>query len=223
MKAIIEPKNIAVVLTGDEKGTDFNNIIKKVGWIELRIDIFLKKHRHTDLLKWIKKIRSITNSRIIATIRWHRESQNRIIIPESHRLQLYTSIIPFVDFVDVEIKSRIASSVVSEARKAGKKVILSYHNFHTTPSEKNLVYFCKQAQKLRADIVKIAVRIKEEKDLFVLITVLIKQKKKTPMVVIPMGSSFLQRLVPVAFGSQFTYAAFSNKTAPGQPKARELI
>ncbi len=224
MKTLLDSKSIAVVLTGTEKTKSLSKIARSIGWIELRIDKFLEVRAQDDPLKWVKKIRSITNSKVIGTIRWHKEREKKgIVIPENQRMQLYINILPFVDFVDVEIKSKIAFRVVNEAKRAGKKAIVSYHNFHRCPSERILIYLCKQAQKLGADIVKIAVMAKEENDLFTLISVLIKQGKKIPMVVIPMGSNFLQRLVPLAFGSQFTYAAFDKKTAPGQPLVSEIM
>jgi 3-dehydroquinate dehydratase-1 len=144
-------------------------------------------------------------------------------IPENYRLQLYKDILPFVDFVDVEIRSRIAPLLIKEAKKKNKKIIASYHNFQTTPSEDILAHLCNQAKNLKADMVKIAVIAKEEKSLFRLITIINKQKKNIPMIVIPMGSNLLQRLVPLAFGCQFTYAAFNKKTGPGQPEIREII
>mgnify|MGYP000897532861 CR=1 FL=1 len=125
--------------------------------------------------------------------------------------------------IDVEIKSKIAHCVIEEANKKNKKVIASYHNFQQTPSEKNLIHICRQAEKLNADIVKIATFLKKEDDLFTLISVINKQRKRIPIVVIPMGSNILQRLVPIAFGSQFTYVALNKKTAPGQPDIREII
>jgi len=224
MKTLLKPENIALVLTGDEEFRNIRRFINDIGWVELRLDIFIENHSQCDALKWAKKIRSIADSKIIGTVRWYKEKQeNKIVIPDSQRLQLYKNISGFVDVIDVEIKSKIAYCVIQEARRQNKNVIASYHNFQQTPSEKNLIHICRQAEKLNADIVKIATFLKKEDDLFTLISVINKQRKRIPIVVIPMGSNILQRLVPIAFGSQFTYVALNKKTAPGQPDIREII
>lgn len=224
MKTLLKPENIAFVLTGDEDVKDIRKFVNDIGWIELRLDIFIENHSQCDILKWVKKIRAITDTKIIGTVRWHREKQdNKIIIPDSQRLQLYKNILNFIDFVDVEIKSKIAHCVIEEANKKNKKVIASYHNFQQTPSEKILIHICQDAKKLNVDIVKIATLLKRENDLFTLVSVINRQRKRIPIVVIPMGSSILQRLVPIAFGSQFTYVSLNKKTAPGQPDIMDII
>lgn len=224
MKNLIEQDKVVVVLTGEEKRNDILKISKIAAWIELRTDCFIEKFPEKNYVKWAKKIRDLTETKIIGTVRWHKERQNsNFIIPDKKRIEIYSSISKYIDLFDVELNSRIVSSVCDIARKQKKQLILSYHNFNTTPSKKYLLSICKKAISKDADIVKIATAVNSEKDLFTLISILMEIKNKIPAVVIPMKVDFLQRLVPLAFGSLFTYVALSDKTAPGQPTLNEII
>ena len=220
---IVSSEKIAVVLTGDEKNKTLYSAIKKVGWVELRVDVFLKNFSENDLQKWVKKIRRKTKAKIIGTVRWHKESQNpEFVIPDKKRISLYQSIVNDVDFLDVELKSKIASDVIRIAKENRKNIILSYHNFQKTPSQKFIFSLYSQAKKSGANIFKIATVVRNKKDLMNLITLAYLSTKGIFVVAVPMGTGVLERIVPLAFGSIFTYVAIEKKTAPGQPFLTDL-
>lgn len=124
--------------------------------------------------------------------------------------------------MDVEIKSRIAGEVIEHAKSRGRKVILSYHNFSKTPPLKNLEKIYEEGKKLKPDIIKIAVKVCSDKEFFTLLSFTHKYSKKTSLVITPMDVSPVERLMPLYFGSLFTYVSLGRATAPGQPSLDSL-
>ena len=219
---IADRNRIVAVLTGNENDRTISNAFKKAGWIELRLDCFIKNFPEKNFVKWAKKIRESTDANIIATVRWHRESQDpSFFIPDDRRIEIYQSISNYADYFDVELKSRIVRPVYEIAKKNRKKLILSYHNFKSTPNRNKLLKICDLAKINNADIVKIATFVKKEIDLLNLISVLVSEKKRIDIAVIPMGKGTFERLIPLAFGGIFTYFAAEEKTAPSQPSMLE--
>ncbi|MCS7180194.1 MAG: type I 3-dehydroquinate dehydratase, partial [bacterium] len=161
--------------------------------------------------------------KIIGTIRWNREGGlNSFYIPDKKRLEIFRNISDFVDIIDVELKSKICSNVVEICKSKNKKIILSYHNFKKTPDIKMLKKLIKKSRKNGANIVKIATKVKNEKHLFTLLDLTYQYSKKLDLVVIPMGVSIYERLIPIIFGSIFTYVSINKRTAPSQPTYYEV-
>lgn len=214
-------KRIAVVLTGNEK--KLKNFVDKAGWIELRIDEFLRNNREDEILKWAKKIRNISSGKIIGTVRWKNEQpEPSFYIPDKKRKEIYEKIMDFVDYIDVEIRSKIADDVIKIARGKKKKVILSYHNFSKTPNLKKLKDIYTKATKLKPDIIKIATKIDSKKSLLTILNFTYQYSKKIPLVIAPMGVSVVERLIPLYLGSIFTYVSAGKKTAPSQPSYKQI-
>ena len=212
---------IAVVLTGNER--KLKNIVSKAGWIELRIDEFLRSSREDEILKWVKKIRSIASGRIIGTVRWKKEQpEPSFYIPDKKRKEIYEKIMDFVDYVDVELRSKIVPQVIKSAREKGKKVILSYHNFSKTPNFSKLTEIYRKGIRLKPDILKIATKIDSKKSLLTILKFTYHYSKKVPLVITPMGVSVVERLIPLYFGSIFTYVSAGKKTAPSQPSYKQI-
>ncbi|MCM8825182.1 MAG: type I 3-dehydroquinate dehydratase [Candidatus Omnitrophica bacterium] len=224
MRNLIEPEEIAVVLTGNENKKTVREISKVACWIELRIDCFCEKFPGRNFCEWAKIIRNLTDAKIIGTVRWHRERQNSdFIISDKERIEIYQAIAEYVDFFDIEIKSKILEKVVKIARQNKKRLILSYHNFKKTPSCGKLISICDEANHFNPDIIKLATVVKTKKDLFNLVSIFVLRKRKFDVVIVPMGAGILERIVPIAFGSLFTYFAAEQKTAPGQPSLDQIF
>jgi len=215
-------EKIAIVLVGGEKRKIIKEATKKIGWVELRVDKFLKNFSESHLLEWIKEIKKLTNKKIIGTIRWYKEQANpKFYISEEKRITIYKKIIPFVDYIDVEVKSKIAPSIINYARIKNKKIILSYHNFITTPNPNELEKLYLKSKKLNCDIFKIATKVNDFNDILTLLNFI--HKKKNKVIAIPMGVSIFERLVFVFWGSFLTYVSIKEKTAPGQPSYQQII
>lgn len=72
------------------------------------------------------------------------------------RKGLFNLLMPHVDGVDVELKSKIAPHVIDGAHSQGKVVIASRHNFAATPSAGELEDMLGDSQRAGADYFKIA-------------------------------------------------------------------
>jgi len=214
---------IGVVVVGIEDEKTLVDIFKDVKYVELRIDEFLRNFPEEGIIEWIKKIKRLGENEIIGTIRWYKEAgENPFYIPDRKRLEIYRKIVDYVDFVDIEIKSRIFEKVFEIAKIKNKKVIASYHNFKKTPDYKILRKIIGKGKREGVDYLKIATKINSTKNLFTLLELSYKYSKKMKLVIIPMGVSYIERLIPLFFGSQFTYLSISKKTAPNQPSYSEL-
>lgn len=210
-------EKIAVVLVGNEDEKILRKASEDVGYFEIRIDEFLRNFDQGEILNWIKKIRKIGENKLIATIRWYKEAgENPFYIPDKKRLFLYREISDYVDIIDVEIKSNIFKNVFEIAKSKNKKLIGSYHNFKKTPNFEILKKILKTGKNKGADFVKIATKVNSQKNLFDLIFLTYKYSKKIPLIITPMGVSPIERLIPISFGSLFTYVFLSKSTALGQ-------
>ncbi|MCM8833332.1 MAG: type I 3-dehydroquinate dehydratase [Candidatus Omnitrophica bacterium] len=216
-------EKIVIVLTGDEEEKILYETLNKVKYLELRVDKFLKTHAEKDLIEWIKKIKRIGDNKIIGTLRWYKEAgEDFFYLPDRKRLEIYREISDFVDIIDVEIKSKICDKVCEIYKSKDKKIILSYHNFKKTPDINKLKKIVKKGKKYQADIVKVATKIKTKKHLFTLMELTYRYSKKINLVVIPMEGNIYERLLPLIFGSFFTYVHLNKKVAPGQPSFFEI-
>ena len=125
--------------------------------------------------------------------------------------------ISLVNAVDIELSSRnILKKIVKKARTFKKKVIISYHNFKRTPTDKDLESLINRAGTAGADIVKIAVQAKNKKDVIRLMNITLKHSAKN-LITIAMGAQGTVSRVFFPFtGSVLTYACISKAVAPGQ-------
>lgn len=187
--------------------------------LELRLDQF-RSLRLEYLTGIIKEIKKKTRLSIIATLRYRGEEKFlpvRHRISEEKRFVILSFILPLVDLIDIELSAKkIIRRVISRAHAAGKKVIVSYHNFKKTPGLKELDSIAGESRKKGADIVKIAAFARSQKDLARLM-MFTHECKIRPIVTIAMGKrGSISRIIAPLFGSCITYAAATRKAAPGQ-------
>jgi 3-dehydroquinate dehydratase-1 len=219
-KQSLNKDNFAVVLTGGERKAAVLYAMKDAGWLEFRVDEFLKKFPEKNLASWLSVKGHFKK---IGTVRWKKEHQSRgLDIPEKKRLEIYEKIAGYVDYIDVEIRSKIADGVAGIAKKRGKKIIASYHHFSKTPAYDKLERIFCEGKKLHPGIIKIAVSVRSESDLFTLAAFTRRYSGEYPLVVIPMGVPAVERLIPLSFGSLFTYVSIDKQTAPGQITCKTL-
>jgi 3-dehydroquinate dehydratase type I len=120
--------------------------------------------------------------------------------------------------VDIEIESDyyFTSEMVAFAKKHGTKVIISYHNFESTPSIKELNEIVKECFDKGADIAKLATLVRSPRDNGKLLGLYASDK---PLVVLGMGAlGKITRVAAPLMGAAFTFAAVdeASVTAPGQ-------
>ncbi|MEK6531710.1 MAG: type I 3-dehydroquinate dehydratase [Deltaproteobacteria bacterium] len=218
-----ERPNIAAVVADviDPKG--IKQAIKSgAGLLELRIDTF--KDRDIERLKkevsGLKRIKTLRKIPFILTVRDKKEG-GRFYIKDADREAIFSSLMPYADFIDIELKSSaILGETIRLAKKNGKKVILSCHDFKATPGGKTLESTIRRSLVAGADIVKIACLAKNRQDLKRLAGLLLRHKG---LIVIAMGRyGACSRILFPAIGSVLTYGSISRKTAPGQMPAGDI-
>jgi len=140
---------------------------------------------------------------------------------EADRIELLISTINSADAVDVELSSPLRSKVVDAAKSAGKTIIISSHDFTTTPSTDVMQSTLAQARDAGADIGKLAVTPGSTSDTLRLLEV--THQAGIPVCTIAMGRLGAHtRVVAPLYGSVLTYGAVDDAVAPGQLKIDEL-
>lgn len=193
--------------------------------LELRIDDMRGAERAPGAIAGLVKKLGSVKLPIIATIRTASEkgAPGGWKPADSERLDIFKSIIRLVDLVDIEGNSgKINRDVIKLAHKNNKLVIVSYHNFRTTPSNKSLRNTALKAYRLKADIIKLSVTPQKAQDVGRLM-LFCESWKKTPMAAVSMGEKgSISRIVGFVYGSCLTYGYVKKANAPGQISVKEL-
>lgn len=204
---------VAAVITDDKNEQSLKNAIKQgADLLELRIDFF-KGIEPENLSKTVRKIKK-SGIPLIATVRSKTEGGKKSLT-DRQRKEIFQYIISFVDAVDIELSSKnIIKDVVAGAKKQNKKVIVSYHNFKETPSDRKLNKIIKDSKKAGADIVKLAAMANKMQDVLRLANLTLKHKN---LITLSMGETAkISRIIFPIFGSLITYGTVGLSTAPGQ-------
>jgi 3-dehydroquinate dehydratase / shikimate dehydrogenase len=121
--------------------------------------------------------------------------------------------------IDLEIESAERALEAIESLRERTPVIVSYHNFESTPSLEPVL---RRLLKVSADAYKIATLARKPTDSLRLMEFL-RHHHKTPLIAFAMsGQGLLTRVLSTGSGGLFSYAAPSDAdgTAPGQIPAR---
>lgn len=132
------------------------------------------------------------------------------------------------NYVDLELESNAGfkHTVMKACRRKDCKVILSYHNYESTPAKMELEKIIQDCFSEGADIAKIACRVNDEADAARILSLYDKEiSKEKQLVALGMGEKGkITRLAAPLLGAPFTYACLSHskKTAPGQLDMKTL-
>lgn len=110
-------------------------------------------------------------------------------------------------------------------KKTGTRVILSFHDFHSTPSGERIQNLFRSMKEAKADIGKIAVMPVTEKDVETLAegARLAGKELDLEIIAISMGELGRETRTDLSLtGSTMTFGALSAGSAPGQVEAVEL-
>ncbi|MBW6518704.1 MAG: type I 3-dehydroquinate dehydratase [ANME-2 cluster archaeon] len=140
---------------------------------------------------------------------------------EAGRIDLLLSTISRADAVDIELSAPLRSKVGDTVKSAGKTLIISSHDFRTTPSSDAMLSILVQEKEAGADIAKLAVTPAGTDDTLRLLEV--THQAGFPVCTIAMGRQGAHtRVVAPLYGSVLTYGAVDEAVAPGQLKIDEL-
>ena len=124
--------------------------------------------------------------------------------------------------VDIELYSgaESAKALIALAKENDVKIIMSNHDFHTTPDATTIVNRLRMMQDLGADVVKIAVMPENKMHVVNLLAATAMMQEayaEVPVVTMSMGKmGAISRISGQVFGSAITFASFAEASAPGQ-------
>ncbi len=218
-------KNIQMLLA------ELNNVIsKQPDIIEWRADFFEGIANTEGVVSAARQIRQTAGEiPVIFTIRSSREGGQPISLSEAEIVQVHSAVCrsQSVDIIDFELSNRRENleTVRETSLHNGVKLIMSYHNFENTPNSTVINAKLAEAERMGADIAKVAVMSKNLEDILTLLssTLVAKNTLRIPVITMSMGGyGSLTRLVGGAFGSAVTFAVGENSSAPGQVPIGEL-
>lgn len=133
-----------------------------------------------------------------------------------------------VDMIDTELfrDIELLAEVIERAHACGVKVIASNHDFHKTPEKEEIVKRLQKMAKLHADIAKIAVMPRSERDVLTLLEASAEAKNGAvpcPVITMSMGKlGAVSRVCGAFSGSAVTFASAGKASAPGQIEASDM-
>lgn len=219
-------------------GTDLSTILTELGevlaqkpdLVEWRADFFTGIKNRDEVLRVARRIRqTAAEVPVLFTVRSASEGGQPIPLAGDERVQLYRAVCraQCVDMVDFELSSEGQQfRLVGEASlENGIKLIGSFHDFSGTPDPDVIKGKFAQAERVGADIVKVAVMPRNLEDVLTLLGVTLEAKNtlKIPLITVSMGGyGSLSRMFGWVFGSSLTFARGKNSSAPGQVSIKEL-
>lgn len=198
--------------------------------VEWRADFFTELEDPQAVLETLQMLREVLGQvPILFTLRTKEEGgEQRIDVEDYLSINQQAIKTGLIDLIDVEIfrGDDIAFLLIEAAHEAGVKVIASNHNFEKTPKKEEIIMRLCKMQELEADIAKIAVMPKSERDVLTLLDATLAMKelhKNTPVVTMAMGKGgLLSRISGQFFGSAITFGCVGSASAPGQIPVEEL-
>lgn len=197
---------------------------KQPDLLEWRVDFFERLADREEVLATAAELRSRAGDiPILFTRRSRREGGEEIALDEPQVLELYQAVCAsgHVDLVDFEMDNEPAhvEQVRDLAQRCGLPLVLSFHDFQRTPDASTLAARFAQAQRLGADVAKVAVMPAAMEDVHRLLGATLEASRTLgiPVIAMAMGPlGAVSRLCGGAFGSALTFAVGASASAPGQ-------
>ncbi|MFQ7414239.1 MAG: type I 3-dehydroquinate dehydratase [Blautia hansenii] len=224
---------ICIPLTGKnrEEIIEEMEIVKKSNpdLIEWRVDFFEESDNPERVCEMLGTINdSFKQIPVLFTFRTKEEGGEKSIMSEDYvKLLKEVSERRLADIVDVQVfwYGEKSEDFIKELKETGAVVLASSHHFEGTPSVREMSDALYTMENRGADIVKLAVMPRSEKDVCALLEATMERKEHSnkPMITMSMGQrGMLSRICGELTGSCVTFASGKQASAPGQIKADEL-
>lgn len=205
-------------------------VAKKPDVLEWRVDFFKGIGNTSEVIEVAQAIRQAAGGLpVLFTRRSNKEGGEPIGLTEEEVVKLYAAVCESrcVELVDFEMGNDAAHirEIRSVSRDNDIKLVLSYHNFHYTPSVDFLHERFLEAERLGADVAKVAVMPRNLEDVLVLLSSTLKssEKLRIPLISMSMGPyGSLTRMFGWVFGSSLSFAVGASSSAPGQVPIEDL-
>jgi len=150
---------------------------------------------------------------------------------EERRKDVLLEGLELVQGVDIELRMQphLRDEVIEGARSRNLDIVLSHHEFHSTPGIETLLSILEEMESIGADVGKVAARANSRKDVLAMLNLLQEAEERVsiPVIAISMGErGRVSRVTAPLMGSAVTYGCVGRETAPGQievKKLREII
>lgn len=197
---------------------------RKPDLLEWRVDFFEGIADTAQVVALAAQIkRAASGIPLLFTRRSMREGGERVALSEQQVVDLYRAVCAAgqVEIVDFELGNEPAHvrEVRELSRAHGVKLIASFHDFNATPALDVLNERFADAERLGADVAKVAVMPRAMDDVLTLLAATLQSSRKLGIPVVSMsmgGYGALTRLCGWAFGSAMTFAVGDKSSAPGQ-------
>lgn len=202
-----------------------------IDMVEFRGDYYEALNDENKLKNLMNKLQDKFSDMIfLFTIRSEQEGGEKLNFdtPSINEINSFVIKNELADMVDVELMSGVeaVSEQVELAKEHGVKIIMSNHDFNTTPDADVIVNRLRSMQDLGADIAKIAVMPECKMHVLNLLaaTAMMSDKyAEVPIVTISMGKlGAISRICGEAFGSAITFSVLDKASAPGQIPVHDL-
>lgn len=198
--------------------------------LEWRVDFFAAIADTGAVLAAARAVRAAAGGiPILFTRRAQWEGGQPLPLAESQVLALYEAVAASgtVDAMDFEMGNDAAdvARVRALTRAHGLMLVLSFHDFQRTPADADLDARFDQAQRLQADVAKVAVMPQSLADVHRLLGATLRASERLAIPVISMsmgGLGAVTRIAGGVFGSALTFAVGSQASAPGQIPIAEV-
>lgn len=203
---------------------------KQPDLLEWRIDFFSAIGDVTTVVETAEAIRGVAGGvPVLLTRRNVTEGGEKLAIDEAAVVEMYRVACQerCVEMIDYELSN--TPTDVQKLRDVSISndiaMIMSYHNFATTPDAATLDEKFALAEKLGADVAKVAVMPSSPQDVLALLaaTDRARQAIKLPLISMSMGGiGSLSRMIGWLYGSAATFAVGKSSSAPGQIAIEDL-
>jgi 3-dehydroquinate dehydratase-1 len=198
--------------------------------IEWRVDYFESIGDIAAVVETGRALRAaVGDAPIIFTRRSIKEGGEPTGIGDADVVRLYDAVgaSRLVDFIDFEMGNdpEHVRAVRDSTRAQQTRLILSYHNFGYTPGAEFLVQRFLEAERLGADVAKVAVVPRNRADVLTLLAATEEAdgKARIPLISMSMGPlGAVTRMIGGVFGSSLSFAVGEGSSAPGQMPIADL-
>lgn len=207
-------ESFTMIRSAEESGADI---------IELRLD-----YMGSELLGALDRLKDIARCASVPLIATNRHAGQGGMwnLGEEQRINvLLRAAEAGFAYVDVELTTERLRDIVSAIKACGAKVIISFHDFNSTPSLPELERIVRAEAEAGADICKVVTMANSLEDSIKCLVLTHEMSQKYDMVCFAMGKYGLpSRVLSPIFGASFTYASLDVgfETAPGQLTIRDL-
>ncbi len=206
-------------------------VAKEPDAIEWRVDYFAAIGDKAAVLDAARALRAAVGELpIIFTRRSTREGGEPIAIGDDEVVRLYDAVAAsrLVDLIDFEMGNdpEHIGHVRESTRSHDTRLILSYHDFEGTPNRDFLVQSFLKAERLGADVAKVAVMPRDRMDVLTLLAATAEADDAVgiPLISMSMGPlGAVTRMIGGVFGSSLSFAVGDTASAPGQIPIADLV